>query len=349
MILLLCMSNISDEIWIELYQAAGRLRELAPWQWMYDTDLFGVEDPQTGLQGYCCILGMAGEMFGMALYRGKRGLASYEQLQETNVDEPIGWASSAFGQDCLMISFGPRGDLEPEDLQRIKRLGLKFRGKTHWPDFKDYSPGLMPWNIEDESQAQFLALAIEQAIGVAERCKVDQDLLDHVEDSASCILMRQQHSDGHWRDNWLPLEGQNLENIQPLEANQLYLRSNLSIIPRKDMVWLADIFYFPSPIQENPDTRPYFPQVFLLVDLDTQRVIGHELFSPNSIHEQLQETFVKSIKELNMLPSILVVPSIEIMELLVPLAKEANIQLELDEGNVLLSEVKLSLFGSMSL
>ncbi|MEM9985450.1 MAG: hypothetical protein AAF804_10175, partial [Bacteroidota bacterium] len=114
-------------------------------------------------------------------------------------------------------------------------------------------------------------------------------------------------------------------------------------------VWLADIFYFPSPVQEEPGTRPYFPQVFLLVDLDSQAVIGHELFRPNSMHDQLQETFVHSARDLNVLPNILVVPSIEIMELLVPLAKEAKIQLELDEENVLLSEVKLSLFGSMSL
>jgi hypothetical protein len=30
-----------------LYQALVRVKEIAPWEWMTETDVFGVQDPQT--------------------------------------------------------------------------------------------------------------------------------------------------------------------------------------------------------------------------------------------------------------------------------------------------------------
>ena len=38
--------------WQALYQAAAAFRDLAPWAWMTDRDLFAVEDPATGEVGY---------------------------------------------------------------------------------------------------------------------------------------------------------------------------------------------------------------------------------------------------------------------------------------------------------
>ena len=33
--------------WRKLYQAAIRLKEIAPWEWMTETDVFGVQNPET--------------------------------------------------------------------------------------------------------------------------------------------------------------------------------------------------------------------------------------------------------------------------------------------------------------
>jgi|GEM_PF-1998218 len=33
--------------WRKLYHAAIRLKEIAPWQWMTETDIFGVQNPET--------------------------------------------------------------------------------------------------------------------------------------------------------------------------------------------------------------------------------------------------------------------------------------------------------------
>ena len=48
------------EEWRLLYQAAAELRQLAPWDWMLDEDLYGVRDPRTGEIGWCAVLGHLG-------------------------------------------------------------------------------------------------------------------------------------------------------------------------------------------------------------------------------------------------------------------------------------------------
>ncbi len=44
---------------------------------MEDTDIFGVMNPENGEIGYICILGNAGEVFGINIYRGARGLNGF--------------------------------------------------------------------------------------------------------------------------------------------------------------------------------------------------------------------------------------------------------------------------------
>ncbi len=42
--------------WQALYKAALEFKEIAPWDWMSDSDIFGVKSPYDGEIGYCCVL-----------------------------------------------------------------------------------------------------------------------------------------------------------------------------------------------------------------------------------------------------------------------------------------------------
>ena len=53
--------KVSLDAWGPLYDAALAFRDLAPWRFLYDDQLFGVMDPATGQTGYCCVLGTMGE------------------------------------------------------------------------------------------------------------------------------------------------------------------------------------------------------------------------------------------------------------------------------------------------
>ena len=60
--------------WKALYQAALEFKEIEAWTWMYDSDVFGVQNPANGEIGCCCIMGALGEMFALARVPGHRGI-----------------------------------------------------------------------------------------------------------------------------------------------------------------------------------------------------------------------------------------------------------------------------------
>jgi len=39
------------EEWDRLFKAAARIKKLSPWEWMNETDVFGVQHPETGVIG----------------------------------------------------------------------------------------------------------------------------------------------------------------------------------------------------------------------------------------------------------------------------------------------------------
>ncbi|MDP3062522.1 MAG: SEC-C metal-binding domain-containing protein, partial [Chloroflexota bacterium] len=117
----------TSEEWARLYQAAVAFRDLAPWRWMEDDGLFGVTDPETGVVGYCCIMGALGEAFALGLFPGSEGLASFLRLATGQVEQ--GDFEAITSQRCLLASFEDRRALDKRDLQIIKGLGLQFRGR----------------------------------------------------------------------------------------------------------------------------------------------------------------------------------------------------------------------------
>src|ERR1035438_4165635 len=62
--------TIPLDLWRELYQAAASFQLLAPWQWMDDTHVFGINNDH-GVR-LVAVLGSMGEIFRLASYRERR-------------------------------------------------------------------------------------------------------------------------------------------------------------------------------------------------------------------------------------------------------------------------------------
>jgi len=132
-------SKPTNEQWAALYETAAAFKQTAPWDWMADSDIFGVQDPDTGKVGYCCVLGTLGQVLGLNVYLGAEGLDTYLKIQtgEMIQDDP----DMLYSQDALVAHWEDRSALAPEDLQVIRNLGLKFKGKKAWPWFRRFEPG----------------------------------------------------------------------------------------------------------------------------------------------------------------------------------------------------------------
>ncbi|MBP2642492.1 MAG: plasmid pRiA4b family protein [Firmicutes bacterium] len=86
--------------WQSLYEIANKLKECSPWQWMDNSDVFVVQDPDSGVIYYCTIMGSGGMHFGVAAYRGTKGLNVLEDMMD-GADDPVLAMDFLYMNDCL--------------------------------------------------------------------------------------------------------------------------------------------------------------------------------------------------------------------------------------------------------
>jgi hypothetical protein len=318
----------TNEQWRRLYEAAVSVKELAPWEWMTETDVFGVQDPETEETGFVSVMGMLGEHFGVSLYPNPRALYGFRALEE---------AGPEINPDALLeipqlqVSFEDRGELDNRDREVIKELGFKFRGRKEWPMFRSYRPGFLPWFLEAE-EARSLAEALDQLLEVAPRFREDRSLLAP-EDERS-YLVRVAHQEGGtrvWEDTVMEVPLPSPVSIQ-IKMDPGALES-LESLPQSGHELEMDLFMFPAPIQGEKGDRPVFPYMLLTVDAGTGMVVGTELLEPLPSLEAMWGSVPLAVTQqltgLGLRPEKLTVDSELLFGLLQPLAEASRFELEL--------------------
>jgi hypothetical protein len=312
--------------WKNLYQTAIEFKKIESWKWMNDTDLFGVQNPKSKEIGYCCILGSLGEFFSLNVYLGSRGLQGYLKIQSGQI-EP-GDIESLNVQDCLSASFTDKNDLRDKDLETIKKLGLKFRGKNNWPLFRRYEPGFYPWYI-DKGDAKFLILALKQAKEVALQVKENKDLLTL---KHNLLLVRIPEKKGKkliWKEEWIePAPPQRKEVIIP-EVDEERIEGLRNEILRKEGCWEVDFFFSPFTIQEKKDERPYYPYACLFLDHKTWLIIGSEISNHSEYKKEFQDRFLSIINENNIIPEEVLVKRDIVYRLFRPITRGLDIKIKM--------------------
>ncbi len=259
----------SIEEWRRLYDVAARVKDLAPWDWMDEIDLFAVEDPESGELGFVSIMGQGGEHFAVAAYLGLEGLAGFWTMEELGSDASPQLFLSI---PQLQVSFEDRNQLRDEDRATIKALGLRFRGRNAWPHFRSYRPGFLPWFLE-APEARFLTHVLEQVLDVAPRLRDDKSLVYH--DHSVMVRTPSRTGDGLvWRDQQRQIPSSQELDIEFLMDTKVLDR--LRALPRQRVTVEVDLFMLPSPVREGKD-RPAFPYLLLLVDGKYGFVLGFEM------------------------------------------------------------------------
>lgn len=320
------MSEINATLkeWQELYEAAIEFRKLEPWQWMHETDVFGVQNPKTGEIGYCCIMGELGEMLAMAVYRGTEGLQGFTKIQNGHIDTED--PDSLFIQDCLMLSFENKKHVHEDDKEIINELGLKFKGKNAWPVFRSYRPGYFPWFLSRD-EIIYMTLVIHQAIDVCLRMKDNWRILHAPK--KSFYLVRTpvvRNSILIWKDSWMPpkpLEVKKEKNVFHIDKDKIKnIKSKLSFSTE---IWEIDFFYSPVPITQGE--RPFFPYSMIVIDHDSGLINFMHIAEPFKYQKEFPDKLIEFLEKNCSIPLEILVRKEEVKKFLEPFASVLNIKI----------------------
>lgn len=278
--------------WRPLYERAIRIKDLAPWKWMEETDVFGVEDPVSRQVAYVSVTGALGEHLAVMAYLGDTAFHRFLALHagEGNPD-----SQQVLELRHIQVSFEDRRDLQEPDLRTIRSLGLRFRGSRAWPRFRSSLPGCFPWFF-DEEEIRLMEAILEQTENVATRVKEDHATLGRG-GPGRLLLRRQACRDGEavWEDAWAPFPESPLLPIPDLLTDEAVER--LLAHPRSNAVIEVDlVMLLDTPVREGED-RPYFPYALLVADGATGLVLGMDLLQPLPSLEAMWSQVAPSVCE----------------------------------------------------
>jgi hypothetical protein len=314
-------------LWQEFYKVAAQFRDMAPWRWMFDSDLFGVENPETGEIGWCSIMGNAGEHFALGVYKGAAGFQSFWDLAELgeegiNIYNPE-HRNIAFGQLCWMISFEDASSVYPENKKHLKELGITFRGKGQWITATTNEPGFQPWPI-DEKDLPFLILCLQQAMNVAIRAEDTPSLLDE-----ESWLLRKPMLKGNelqWDDTYLEEEDIPEAIFEPLEPSEEFLKT-IKGMKRVEGAMMLGSFLLRQQIQESPKDRPWNPFLLVTLQYGSGFIVTQEMIRYDDLKETLEPFLLQLFKTIGVVTTQLGYHHPPVGDLLEKICAKANIQL----------------------
>lgn len=290
----------TTEEWLALFAAGARFKAAEPWKYLWDSDLFGVENPETGVTGYCSVMGRAGMHFALGVYPGPEGMASWEMMAAAGVrGHKLEMEVAGNLQMCLMASWEDQKELSSDDRKLIRDLGLKFRGRNAWPLFQRHEPGYVPGSL-DAQEAVFLTAALNQAIHVAQCFREDEEyLIGPAKDDRILVRCLRNLDVATWVDE--------LQSVPPPPELSVDWsddeRQVLAGLPtRPGFVMDLPAGVITTAVTDERGERAYFPYVFMYVDAASQQSLGFEMFTPEAFPREVLSRVVRQLADIGSLP-----------------------------------------------
>jgi hypothetical protein len=293
---------------------------------MTESDVFGVEHPETGDLGFVSVMGMLGEHHAVTVYLGPEALAQFWALQQAG---PSADPERVLEIPQLQASFEDRAMLQQQDRDLIKQLGLTFRGRQAWPLFRSFRPGFVPWFLEP-NEVLFLSAILDQVSEVAGRLQ-DQSILLPAPDEGD-YLIRVSRQGGRrrvWEDRIQQVPVPEPRAI-PIAVDVDMLRT-LKRLPKQRRTLEVDLFMAPSGVQEK-GARPFYPYILLIVEARSGYVLATDMLSPepdlDTMWGDVPQRILSHLAQAELVPQTLQVRSPLLVGLLGPLAGELDIELQ---------------------
>ncbi|HVQ40454.1 MAG TPA: hypothetical protein VMS31_23130 [Pyrinomonadaceae bacterium] len=323
-----------------LCRLAAEIKALAPWTLLQETEVFGVEDPDTGEIGFISVMGNIGEFESVAVYSGAEGIYGFIDFQFDDTANP----DRLIEIPQIQLSFSEPKFLEKRDRELLKASGVKFTGTK--PQFRSFRPGYLPWFIT-LGEARLLIHALSQTVEMTKRLASEPvSFPDDGDDETEPFLVRvPRHADSSREpdtsrkgDTELVWEDQIRRIPRPAESKMgasaagidSLLLSDLQTLPLSTNQLEADVFIGPGRIGE-PDERPLALYMLILADRFSGYILGIEALSAelslDAMYEGIPEKIAQLLWQKKVLPKQIIVRTDRLLNLLEPLESKLKIQL----------------------
>ncbi|MCB0121740.1 MAG: hypothetical protein KDE58_05815 [Caldilineaceae bacterium] len=325
-----------------LFELMNQVKELAPWEWMEEMDIFGVQGPDAEEPDYVSVMGMAGEHFAVALYPGDRALTHLLQFEQIG---PYGNPLDLLLIPQFQASFEDRNTLTDKDRKMLKELGLKYRGRNAWPQLRAQQPACVPWYIESADVSRMVR-ALEQLLVVAPRVKENPDVLIPAGSDAFLVRKATQQGDHIVWEEIVRTPSFSTEEGLMIELDS-ELMDTVYDLPEVSNTLEVALSMMPSPVSDDSG-RPYFPYMFIVVESTSGMVMGMELLSPlpslQAMWAEIPNQFLEQLAKVQVRPQVVHVNT-ELLASLLSGLEQLGIEFTLVEELPGVEAMQESLFG----
>ena len=283
------MKNIKT--WKEILHLSGDLFQLAPWEYLEESDIFGVKTSVTGNTYFISVMGSAGHLRAISAYQGNRALEQFWKFQENTNAEP----ESILTIPHMILSYESKSNLDKAQIELFKETGIDHGKGKEWPDLRRIIPGLFPALPEDNYLDDFKEVLL-QTINVGSRAKTGISFVHPEDQDEVTYLIREPVKRSGkliWYDRYRTIAPEdeffNI-NFELAEINAL------SSFRRTSAIVQAGFRMLPTPVREKnlPD---HFPFTVMVTDKKSGIIYGAELLSPipdyHSMIERVPSTIIK--------------------------------------------------------
>ncbi|MFZ5429094.1 MAG: DUF7309 domain-containing protein [Bacteroidota bacterium] len=241
-------------------ELAVRLRDMKPWEFMFESDTFGVQMPVTGHKYFISIMGSDNVHRALSAYDGVEALHAFLEMRDEDT-----WmrAGDLLLIPQLMVSFEDEELLEPAEIEKYAGLGFQFSEEGSCPMFRKYIPGFMP--VEPaEPDMEALKIILEQSIDVIERARNNPEVIFHdaMLDDEFMVRVQTEASQGEWKDTVWALEYPDKELKFDMPRA---LPGKVAGLPKNNAVYQVDMALLNQVIQ-GPGEPARFGMLFLVAD-----------------------------------------------------------------------------------
>ncbi len=302
--------SVSTQMWEDLYDEASMYQKFAPWTVLDENHIFAVQDPISEKLVYCSVLGAIGEFYGLLAYRGQSDHEMHWKIKSSLMSSNNANIRSTY--NALVLEFCHIEELDKEDRTILKRIGFGSKERHRYAQFRSYVPGYQSWYLNEEEVKSFI-FVLQAAIEHIKKSKENPLFLKPSRAGEYLLYLPQVDTpSSSWSTTWnipekLPQEEEicwvSQEKIQSLQAKQ----------QDKDMAWEVSIFTGPATIHDRE--RPYWLQAALIVDRNSQMIMGIDIIKPeDGAVAILTERLIFSLEKSHYLPSYILFDNLELCD-----------------------------------